>query len=98
MKYLCFFWTDDKTGNFSDTTLRTWIIFVVFLIFVLYLMLFADEVKSGQLEILNLLSLTALGQGGLYLGKRFNERRANKDEPLSFSRTEPQLEQKGRKK
>jgi hypothetical protein len=65
-----FLYTDDKTGKFSDTTLRTWIAFIVFIAYVIYLGFFDTEIQSADIEILQLLSLSWLGMGALYLGKR----------------------------
>lgn len=65
-----FLYTDDKTGKFSDTTLRTWIAFIVFIVYVIYLGFIDTEILPADIEILQLLSVSWLGMGALYLGKR----------------------------
>lgn len=78
------FHRDDKTGQHSDTTLRTWLLFLVFFsyavalgVVVLLLMTEVITVKTVNvgpaLELLKVLGIMALGGGGLYLGKRWNE-------------------------
>ena len=65
-----FLYTDDRTGKFSDTTLRTWIAFIVFIVYVIHLGFFDTEIQAADIEILQLLSVSWLGMGALYLGKR----------------------------
>ncbi|EMK12921.1 MULTISPECIES: hypothetical protein [Leptospira] len=68
-----FFWRDDKTGTFSDTTLRTWVVFFVFLVSCVYFLFFAEEISESRLSLIEMLAYFCLGQGALYLGKRINE-------------------------
>lgn len=79
MKWFSWLWIDDSTGKFSDTTLRTWLMFFLFLICVIYLVFIDSQILPEELSVLNLISLSALGQGGLYLGKRMNERKERVD-------------------
>lgn len=78
-------WTDDKTGKFSDTTLRTWLMFIVFGLFAIILALAISLQLFGKLSItliafdqalslLETLGVFALGNSALYLGKRINEK------------------------
>jgi membrane protein DedA with SNARE-associated domain len=78
-------YTDDKTGKFSGTTLRTWILFFVFLVFALLIggdaVLIAfgcismEDIPSGVLSFFYSLGAFCLGGQVFYLGKRFNETR-----------------------
>ncbi|WP_061216039.1 hypothetical protein [Leptospira santarosai] len=68
-----FLWQDDKTGQFSDTTLRTWIVFLVFLAACIYYIFIIDKISEQQFSLIEMLAYFCLGQGALYLGKRVNE-------------------------
>ena len=75
-----FLYTDDKTGKFSDTTLRTWIAFFVFIACVIYWVWFdKDGISEGEKILVESLMFFVLGQGGLYAFKRFNERKAENE-------------------
>lgn len=73
-----FFYTDDRTGSFSGTTLRSWLLFTLCFLYALALAVgsfLGLEISSAQLDLLGLL-LMGFGAGGmLYMGKRFNESR-----------------------
>jgi len=81
------FYTDDKTGEFSSTQLRTNILFTLFVVFALFLTVITICLMFSALVVPNERSLSwafdllvALGTmsgvgGGLYLGKRINETR-----------------------
>ena len=86
---LKFLYTDDKTGAFSDTTLRTWIVFGVFIIYALmlcaaHILVIAgvltahvpDNILDSALALFDALGVIVFGSGILYLGKRINERKA----------------------
>lgn len=79
-----FLWTDGKTGKFSGTTLRTWLLFIVCMMFALALFVYyslaffeifkANENWANQLnDLFGTLAFAAFGGGGLYLGKRVVE-------------------------
>ncbi|HPA70784.1 MAG TPA: hypothetical protein PKY31_00855 [Spirochaetota bacterium] len=78
-------YTDDRTGTYSSTTLRTWLLFFLFFIYasavaVMSILALAgfiistDKDLKQSLELIWILGVIALGGGGLYLGKRINER------------------------
>ncbi|MBE7439108.1 MAG: hypothetical protein HS115_11675 [Spirochaetales bacterium] len=73
------FYTDDRTGKFSGTTLRSWLLFLLCFSYALALAIgsfLGLEISSAQLDLLGLL-LMAFGAGGmLYMGKRINESRS----------------------
>lgn len=73
MRFINWIWTDDKTGKFSDTTFRTWILFFLFVSCVIYFVFIDIQILPEELSLMNILAIAALGQGGLYLGKRINE-------------------------
>ena len=79
MNWISWLWKDDKTEKFSDTTLRTWLLFWLFYSCVIYFVFIDSQILPEELSILNLISISALGQGGLYLGKRMNERKERTD-------------------
>lgn len=75
-----FLWTDDKTHRFSDTTLRTWLLFFLFF-FTALAMIILELAKPGSVTeraivLLDVTVIAAGGGGALYLGKRVNERNA----------------------
>jgi hypothetical protein len=86
MGFLKHFYTDDKSNQYSDTTLRAWLLFALFFFFGLALavaMMFAafrpDVFQSpgkieGALALLEMFGYAYAAAGGLYLGKRINER------------------------
>jgi len=91
---LKFLYTDDKTGLFSDTTLRTWIVFTVFIVYALVLcgvhvLVFADlltthvpdNILDSALALFDALGVIVFGNGILYLGKRINERKGGIFQP-----------------
>lgn len=87
-------WTDDSTGKYSSTALRTWLLFFLFLSYasavgaasVLSLLGVIDAQEKDlkySLELIWILGVVALGGGGLYLGKRVNERFSRHDDTSS---------------
>jgi len=80
-----FLYTDDKTGKFSGTTLRTWILFFVFLVVALLIggaavlvafgCISMQDIPSGVVSFFVSLGSFCLGGQVFYLGKRFNETR-----------------------
>lgn len=79
MNWINWLWKDDSTGKFSDTTLRTWLMFFLFFACVIYLIFIDSQILPEELSLMNIISLSALGQGGLYFGKRMNERKERVD-------------------
>lgn len=82
LKYINWLWTDDKTGKHSDTTLRTWIVFLIAAVYVIALcvqaILAPYMLVPLQFELIQW-SLAFYGvASGVYLGKRINESRASK--------------------
>lgn len=87
MKWYERFYRDDKTGQYSDTTVRAWMVFALFFLYASGLSVamiaaafvpawFSSPAKiDGSLNLLEILMYGFLGAGGLYLGKRFNEGR-----------------------
>ncbi len=81
---LKFLYTDDKTGLFSDTTLRTWLLFILFFVAAILLltasvaisfgMLNVKDIPEGILDFFSSLGVFCLGGQAAYLGKRINER------------------------
>lgn len=74
MKFINWLWTDDKTGKFSDTTLRTWLLFFLFFALTIYFVFMDTQILPEELSLMNIIAIACLGQGGLYLGNRINER------------------------
>lgn len=70
-----FIWRDDKTGKFSATTLKSWILFCLLIALCVYLVFIDDEISNGDISVLEIVAMASFGQGALYLGKRVNERR-----------------------
>ena len=73
-----FLYTDDRTGRFSGTTLRTWLLFALFFAQALLLILgpfIGYAPGQAAMDLLSLLGMFAVGGGALYLGKRFSEDR-----------------------
>ena len=78
-----FLYTDDKTGKFSGTTLRTWILFFVFLavalliggaaVLVAFGSISMKDIPSGVVSFFSSLGAFCLGGQVFYLGKRFME-------------------------
>lgn len=78
-----FLYTDDKTGAFSGTTLRTWILFFVFLITSLMVAAAAvcitfgfitqTDIPEGVISFFVALGSFCLGGQAFYLGKRIGE-------------------------
>ncbi|WP_061271347.1 hypothetical protein [Leptospira interrogans] len=84
-----FFWQDDKTKQFSDTTLRTWIVFFLFLIACVYYIFVKDELSEQKLTLIQILAYFAIGQGCLYFGKRVNESSGIKFSAKEFEQGKP---------
>ena len=77
---------DDRTGEISGTTIRTWLVFGLFFVYAMVLAVLLVLVALGvidtenprfdtALELLSIIGFLAFGQGGLYLGKRVNEKK-----------------------
>ena len=82
---MSFLYKDDRTGRFSGTTLRTWLLFILFythavLLVVTPLMGFG-EFSEISLELLHSLGIFSMGGGALYLGKRVQEGRGREGHP-----------------
>lgn len=86
---LKFLYTDDKTGQYSDTTLRTWILYGIFILYTLILCAafvlaiagvvtpnVSDNILDSAISLLEVLGVASFGGGFLYLSKRINERKA----------------------
>lgn len=79
-EWLRWFWTDDKTGEHSDTTLRTNVMYLIF-----YVVLIVSVIRTllsdapldiyirSVIDLLTYISIATGGQGLLYLGKRWTE-------------------------
>lgn len=97
MKWYERFYRDDKSGKYSDTTVRAWLVFALFFLYASGLSvamigaafvpaLFSSPAKiDGSLNLLEILMYGFLGVGGLYLGKRFNERREPRRGPKTHT-------------
>lgn len=70
-----FLYKDDKSGKFSDTTLRTWILFFLFVGYAIVIGIksFFQPIDKIHFTLLDTFAFTAFGQSGLYLGKRVSE-------------------------
>ncbi|WP_017863255.1 hypothetical protein [Leptospira santarosai] len=88
-----FLWRDDKTGQFSDTTLRTWIVFLVFLAACIYYIFIIHKISEQQFSLIEMLAYFCLGQGALYLGKRVNENVKIKFSAKEFEQEKPRRKQ-----
>ncbi|WP_016759390.1 hypothetical protein [Leptospira weilii] len=81
-----FLWLDDKSGKFSDTTLRAWVAFLVLLFYLIGLcilsLMWPDGLRPLQMDIVQWLIVFNATTGGLYLSKRINEQIANKQSLL----------------
>jgi len=76
MKFINWLWNDDKTGKFSDTTLRTWIAFFLFVGCTIYWVWFDhDGIQVNEEILVQTLMFFCIGQGTLFAAKRFNERK-----------------------
>lgn len=84
-----FLWQDDKTGTFSATTLRTWVVFFVFLASCIYFLFFEEEISESRLSLIEMLAYFCLGQGAFYLGKRVNENVKIKFSAKEFEKEKP---------
>ncbi len=75
MAFLKFLYKDDKTGQFSGSTLRTWIAFLSFLFASLFLLFvsFFIQIQDNQIKLIEIIAWVATGTSGFYLGKRVNE-------------------------
>ncbi|EMO80235.1 putative lipoprotein [Leptospira kirschneri str. 200801774] len=88
-----FLWQDDNTKQFSDTTLRTWIVFFLFLAACVYYIFFIDELSEQKLTLIEILAYFAIGQGCLYFGKRVNENSGIKFSAKEFEQGKPRKKQ-----
>jgi hypothetical protein len=88
MSKLNWLWTDDKTGNHSDTTLRMWILFFMLIFYGIPLgviILYCDLNSIGKdftsaINFFEILGFFALGGGGLYAAKRGMEQYSQSNE------------------
>lgn len=72
-----FLFKDDKTGKPSDTTLRTWIVFILVISYLISLsvlsILSPDSLRPLHMDLIQWLIVFYGTVGSLYLGKRINE-------------------------
>ncbi|MBM9499356.1 hypothetical protein JWG44_03735 [Leptospira sp. 201903071] len=72
-----FLWQDDRTGSRSDTTLRTWIVFILVILYLAALcalsILSPDSLRTLHMDLIQWLIIFYGTVGSLYLGKRVNE-------------------------
>jgi len=82
-----FFYTDGRTGRFSSTTLRTWLLFTLFFVYATALAVGSFcglEISQNQLDLLGLLGIVFGAGGMLYMGKRFTDPRFRPPEKESI--------------
>ncbi|MCG6166401.1 hypothetical protein [Leptospira sanjuanensis] len=72
-----FLFQDDRTGKPSDTTLRTWIVFLLAISYLTALSVLSivspDSLRPLHMDLIQWLILFYGAMGSLYLGKRINE-------------------------
>ncbi|EMJ63360.1 hypothetical protein [Leptospira sp. P2653] len=68
---------DDKTGKPSDTTFRTWIVFILTISYLIALSILSivspDSLRPLHMDLIQWLIVFYSAAGSLYLGKRINE-------------------------
>lgn len=77
------FYLDDKTNRWSDTTIRTWLLFALLFLYSIFLAvsividLFTTNSKNfaNAFSFYELLALVTAGGGTLYLGKRMTQKK-----------------------
>ncbi|EMP80036.1 hypothetical protein LEP1GSC162_0715 [Leptospira santarosai str. CBC1531] len=70
-------YTDDRTGKRSDTTLRTWIVFVLAIGYLTALSILSivspDSLRPLHIDLIQWLIIFYSAAGSFYLGKRIND-------------------------
>ncbi|KAK2620473.1 hypothetical protein CFV95_016405 [Leptospira interrogans] len=83
-------YTDDRTGKRSDTTLRTWIVFILTISYLIALSVLSiispDSLRPLHMDLIQWLIVFYGAAGSLYLGKRINENLSNTKGPVILSR------------
>ncbi|AXR64524.1 hypothetical protein [Leptospira mayottensis] len=78
---------DDKTGKPSDTTLRTWIVFILTISYLIALSILSivspDSLRSLHMDLIQWLIIFYSAAGSFYLGKRINENLNSKTKSLA---------------
>lgn len=95
-KKMKIFYTDERTGRYSSTVLRTWILFSLFVAFGVACAVLAIidlcnnwyRSFANLLSILEVLGFAAFGGGGLYLGRRVFDKNHGNDERFITKKTE----------
>ncbi|MBM9577478.1 hypothetical protein JWG45_09970 [Leptospira sp. 201903070] len=72
-----FLWRDDRNGKRSDTTFRTWIVFILVILYLIALCVLSifspDSLRPLHMDLIQWLVIFYGTAGSLYLGKRVNE-------------------------
>ena len=96
MRFLKWLWTDDHSHEFSGTTLRTWIAFILAVVCIVYWVFFdKNGIKYEEEMLLQTLTFFYLGQGTLFAAKRFNEVRSTKSYDSRIDEVEKNLRERG---
>ncbi|EMO69752.1 hypothetical protein [Leptospira santarosai] len=82
-----FLYTDDRSGKRSDTTLRTWIVFVLAIGYLTALSILSivspDSLRPLHIDLIQWFIIFYSAAGSFYLGKRINENLNSKTKALS---------------
>ncbi|WP_017852008.1 hypothetical protein ACO1KB_19170 [Leptospira interrogans serovar Szwajizak] len=82
-----FIFNDDRTGKPSDTTLRTWIVFILAIGYLIALSILSivspDSLRPLHMDLIQWLIVFYGAAGSLYLGKRINENLNSKTKALN---------------
>ncbi|WP_061285945.1 hypothetical protein [Leptospira interrogans] len=80
-------YTDDRTGKRSNTTLRTWIVFILTISYLISLSVLSiispDSLRPLHMDLIQWLIVFYGAAGSLYLGKRINETLNSKTKSLT---------------
>ncbi|EMO79265.1 hypothetical protein LEP1GSC126_2890 [Leptospira kirschneri str. 200801774] len=80
-------YTDDRTGKRSDTTLRTWTVFILTISYLIALSVLSiispDSLRPLHMDLIQWLIVFYSVAGSFYLGKRINENLNSKTTALS---------------
>ncbi|MGJ4785662.1 hypothetical protein ACQV5J_16225 [Leptospira interrogans] len=83
-------YTDDRTGKRSNTTLRTWIVFILTISYLIALSVLSiispDSLRPLHMDLIQWLIVFYGAAGSLYLGKRINENLSKTKGPMILSR------------
>ncbi|EKN89830.1 hypothetical protein LEP1GSC034_1020 [Leptospira interrogans str. 2003000735] len=78
---------DDRTGKPSDTTLRTWMVFILAIGYLIALSILSivspDSLRPLHMDLIQWLIVFYGAAGSLYLGKRINENLNSKTKALN---------------